>query len=443
VTFDKVLPELVFVCEQSAIAARATMFCVARDPRGRVRVAIQVEDSASDLPPLQTALEQALGGYFAGPLIATDQRPPNGVLARQVIELATSFDTSGLTQPISGQPIVTTHTWKKLEARLSKLDWLEETVSHPPWPLVAQRPRVVTFYSFKGGVGRTTALAATAWQLASEGRQVAVIDLDLEAPGVGALLGADADLGVLDFIVDHVATGSADVEPISATAFGADAERVRVYGAGRLSAEYLEKLARLDFTSHSFWSKVKPHRSPVSVALRALLSKAADREPKPDYILVDSRAGLHDLSGLSLHGLAHLDVFLAAANEQSYRGLELTLRVAVKRRSADDLSCVIVHALAPPKGNPEAIAEEAEFRQRSYGIFQKFVYVQEEADNAGSGVPSLDSTIDAHSPWVIRRNEALQRFALISDRKEDLFRADYVALRQRIEELTEPEEAEP
>src|ERR1700730_5891671 len=45
-------------------------------------------------------------------------------------------------------------------------------------------PRFVTFYSFKGGSGRSMALANVAWILAASGRRVLTIDWDLEAPGL-------------------------------------------------------------------------------------------------------------------------------------------------------------------------------------------------------------------------------------------------------------------
>jgi CO dehydrogenase nickel-insertion accessory protein CooC1 len=44
--------------------------------------------------------------------------------------------------------------------------------------------RVVTFYSYKGGTGRTMALANVAWILAANGRRVLVADWDLESPGL-------------------------------------------------------------------------------------------------------------------------------------------------------------------------------------------------------------------------------------------------------------------
>ena len=43
---------------------------------------------------------------------------------------------------------------------------------------------IVTFYSYKGGTGRTMALANCAWILAAAGKRVLMIDWDLEAPGL-------------------------------------------------------------------------------------------------------------------------------------------------------------------------------------------------------------------------------------------------------------------
>src|SRR4051794_36449455 len=53
-------------------------------------------------------------------------------------------------------------------------------------PSAARPPlgRIITFYSYKGGTGRSMALANVAWILASAGRRVLAIDWDLEAPGL-------------------------------------------------------------------------------------------------------------------------------------------------------------------------------------------------------------------------------------------------------------------
>ncbi|WP_435831675.1 FxSxx-COOH system tetratricopeptide repeat protein [Nonomuraea fuscirosea] len=46
------------------------------------------------------------------------------------------------------------------------------------------KSRIITFYSYKGGTGRTMALANVAWIMASRGMRVLAIDWDLEAPGL-------------------------------------------------------------------------------------------------------------------------------------------------------------------------------------------------------------------------------------------------------------------
>ena len=48
--------------------------------------------------------------------------------------------------------------------------------------------KIVTFYSYKGGTGRTMALANVGWILASTGLKVLVIDWDLDSPGPAPVL---------------------------------------------------------------------------------------------------------------------------------------------------------------------------------------------------------------------------------------------------------------
>src|SRR5213078_2846099 len=72
--------------------------------------------------------------------------------------------------------------------------------------------RIVTFYSYKGGTGRSMALANVAWILASTGLKVLVIDWDLEAPGLHRYFRPfldDTELtqspGLIDFLTDFAA----------------------------------------------------------------------------------------------------------------------------------------------------------------------------------------------------------------------------------------------
>ena len=48
----------------------------------------------------------------------------------------------------------------------------------------ASEGQIITFYSYKGGTGRTMTLANVAWILASNGKRVLAVDWDLESPGL-------------------------------------------------------------------------------------------------------------------------------------------------------------------------------------------------------------------------------------------------------------------
>ena len=83
---------------------------------------------------------------------------------------------------------------------------------------------VATFYSFKGGVGRTMALVNAAVDLAGRGRRVLVVDFDLEAPGLDTfdlLRPRTPAPGIIDFVGEYLASGRApDVERFIGEASG-------------------------------------------------------------------------------------------------------------------------------------------------------------------------------------------------------------------------------
>src|SRR5688572_9648880 len=65
----------------------------------------------------------------------------------------------------------------------------------------------VTFYSFKGGVGRSMALANVAHELLSRGKRVLLVDFDLEAPGLDTLARSSTRAttpGVVEYVNDYL-----------------------------------------------------------------------------------------------------------------------------------------------------------------------------------------------------------------------------------------------
>src|SRR5687767_7559444 len=70
----------------------------------------------------------------------------------------------------------------------------------------------VTFYSFKGGVGRSMALVNAGAQLAKKGKKVLLVDFDLEAPGLTTFAlkrPQDPVPGIVDYVHEYLRTGVA------------------------------------------------------------------------------------------------------------------------------------------------------------------------------------------------------------------------------------------
>jgi MinD-like ATPase involved in chromosome partitioning or flagellar assembly len=460
VTFDEVLPTLLRVCESTAGFDAVKRACVVRDLEGRVRLALTVEprEPPLDVARLEGELVTHMGRWFEPPILnersAVDRRQKEQArLTGAILRVDEPWGEASWEEPGTGErKIPPAGRWHKIERRLSKEEWTSRREPEPPWKLVPGRPAIVTFYSFKGGVGRTTLLAATAWQLAAKGKRVLTIDLDVEAPGLGALLGAETRRGLLDFLVDSIATGHIDLTDLTASAshLGNEAVRVDVLPAGRLLPGYFEKLARLDFVGSGLLDD--PDGSPVHRSLRSLLNKLA-AENAPDYILLDSRAGLHDVAGLSLHDLAHVDVLVGRDSEQSYQGLELTVAALGRRQNARQLQCVVVQTMAPGDPDSEEYKRiQMEYRRRSWEAFSEYVYPRPEPGSEETApeheptpeeledesASSEESATAAHYPWTVRYNERLVRFTRLESVRPELFSEDFVRVVERIEALCTP-----
>lgn len=408
-TYDRALPELL---REAVPVLTGREVCVVRDLQGRLRLVVDSLDEASR-SSLEETLQRSLGGYFVGPILVksntTDkvqQRLAQAIWNRKSQWPATWPDSirdlfSGADQPLDKT------RWFALTKSLSKDEWLSSTAS-PPWTHHSSTPPIVSFYSYKGGVGRSTLLGCLAYALAKEGKKVCILDLDLEAPGIGTLLGAQSSRGLLDVIIDRIATGTLNLEDCGAKANSFDglADKVTVFPAGTVTDwRYLEKLARLDFVAQD--PVDNNGRSPVHNALKEILLAIKRAEPTPNVILIDSRAGLHDLGGLSLNALSHIEVLVARKSEQNYLGMELALQ-ALARRDISTLKCLLVHSFAPVHTAATYGRETAEFRERIYDSFTNHVYRGSEA------VPDRDDSLALHYPQVFPHADALAEASTIT-----------------------------
>ncbi len=150
--------------------------------------------------------------------------------------------------------------------------------------------KVVTFYSYKGGTGRTMALANIGWLLASNGYRVLLVDWDLEAPGLHRYLHPfleDPELssspGLIDWATDVLATADRSVEPRSLLhvagddvrcvawspdnsrlASGTESGRVRIWDPQRGSSEVALPTTNGGVVTSVAWSPDGSHLASVS-----------------------------------------------------------------------------------------------------------------------------------------------------------------------------------
>ncbi len=181
-------------------------------------------------------------------------------------------------------------------------------------------PRIV-FFSIKGGVGRSTALAASAWALARAGKRVLVMDLDLESPGLSSsLLPPDRQprYGITDWLVeDLVDNGNLLLGDMYATSNLTTAGEIFLVPAhGSDPGEYVAKLGRV------WMPKVDAQMRSESWSARLnRLIYSLDGHIRPDVILVDSRAGIDEVAAACVTDLgAHTVLMFAIQGQQTWTG---------------------------------------------------------------------------------------------------------------------------
>jgi len=406
--FDDVLRRAYEVLTADPGTANVDRVTVLRDMRGRVRLFPQpAADQAVAVAKLcervAPRLSEELGCFWGGLIEADDERSDMAALLRSVEDEREPLDALGF------------GGWSIVERHAAKAAWLGRS-AEPPWPFHEGAPPVVSFFSHKGGVGRTTALCATAVNFARAGYPVAVVDLDVEAPSLGALLESGAELGAVDYLLERVLGAvQPDVEfqrfvvpQRDPVLIGPEGAPIYCVPAGLLAASYLEKLARLDYELLGDLGTL--NRNPLADLLRQLRSAY-----EPALILLDCRSGLHDLGGLAVHGLSHLEVLFGLDSEPSWQGIRLLL--GSLSRVGDALpNCAVVHALEPEAPGEVRDRARERFLEASYDAFLELYY----ADTETESVPDIGNEDAPHFPFRIPYLRAMAGYQRLADVAEVL-----------------------
>jgi CobQ/CobB/MinD/ParA nucleotide binding domain len=215
--------------------------------------------------------------------------------------------------------------------------------------------KILTFYSYKGGTGRSMALANIAWILASNGKRVLVVDWDIEAPGLHRYFRPflqDKNLassqGVIELVTNFVAAAIRPSAPLPEAANN-EADDPNWYLPLAEIDKYVLPLA-WTFPQRGALDLLPAGRQDASYAARAnsfdwgqfydkfgggvfLEAVKLNMRKRYDYILVDSRTGVSDIAGVCTVQLPDVLVVCFTFNIQSIEGSAAVADVVRKQRT--------------------------------------------------------------------------------------------------------------
>jgi hypothetical protein len=208
-----------------------------------------------------------------------------------------------------------------------------------------------------------------------------VLDLDIDAPGLGTILPIDTTppYGVVDYLIELPVLGrrpddlrdyhyALDLPSIRS------AGSIKVFPAGNLDEYYLGKMARLDFESSEIDGGPKH-------PLEELVAHIYE-ELHPDWILLDSRTGFSETAGMLLSGVCDYHVLFGVQSVQSWQGLGYAVRkLGVDRihRGMLQAEFMFVQAMIPEAKDQREAALHG-FAERAKDICEESYYLEQDSE---------------------------------------------------------------
>lgn len=190
---------------------------------------------------------------------------------------------------------------------------------------------IFTFYSYKGGVGRTMALTNVAELFYIQGSKVLLVDWDLEAPGLERFYPQQADAilskpGLMEILTDYKQHMSEEkqkeekdallpkIEDYLTTIKSKENSSMMLLSAGKRDknnfSDYAHRVQSFDWQDfYQNWE---------GEIFFEWLRK--EFEQIADIVLIDSRTGVTEIGGVTIYQFADVVVLLCAPNQQNIEG---------------------------------------------------------------------------------------------------------------------------
>ncbi|WP_416668999.1 MinD/ParA family ATP-binding protein [Egbenema bharatensis] len=212
-------------------------------------------------------------------------------------------------------------------------------------------PKVIAIHSYRGGTGKSNLTANLATTIALQGKRVAIVDTDLQSPGIHTLFGID-ERSVHRTLNDYLWNRS----PIQDTAY--DVSPQLGIETGRLflvpASVNAEEIARILSEGYNV--------SLLNDGFQQLI-----KQLELDYLFIDTHPGLSRETLLSI-AISNLLILILRPDQQDFQGTAVTIDVARQLR-VRQISLVINKVLN--KLDRAALQQqvEATYQSNVAGIF--------------------------------------------------------------------------
>lgn len=405
VRFDEARPAAFSLARE--VAGEGFDVLLVRDVLGRFSLLVddaEGEDASREQADRWRELAESRLGRYRGerPLVLTSvTRLPRTLTAPpHAMDVVEATGTTGSVRFLDNT--VVGEDWSRVT--LPSTDEQEEGEQKQP-------VRRTALYGFKGGVGRTTAAAVLARALADDGKIVLVVDLDLESPGVGPLLLGSGTLcrhGVVDHLVESALDNAEGLEIVARSGYTPRNKGelwiapARGAGSDGVRNGYVDKLNRVyaDAGGARFADR-------LAATVRACEDAVArgDSGRRPDVVLLDSRAGIHDVAAVTISHLCDYALLFGADNAQTWAGYgDLFEAWAVSGQAAAIRQKLrMVASMVPDSAHYSKDVHLKSFRAeafRTFGVLYASLTPEEVAGD-GKSAWDLDDDPAPHSPIPI------------------------------------------
>ncbi|MCM1037792.1 MAG: AAA family ATPase [Ruminococcus sp.] len=334
VHYDRILKVAVDIIEEIWKEEKKATAYIIQNVYGKLQVYVDVNDE-SLLSRIKEQLEKNIGHWLG----SCGNLQENGFVKTEV-ELY-----------IKSHSAIKDRIWI-IEKYLTNVYWDQSVVRNKKLDL---QSKLVCFYSYKGGVGRTTTMVMSAIEMAKRGKKIVMIDFDLEAPGVASIFPDESvsQYGILDYLIESGVYES-DIQideymyPVSdychVDQAGGEIYVIPAYGkvVDDDPKLYRKCLMRFNLDMPVYMERSTP--------IDGLLKKI-DAFVKPDYIFIDTRSGLHQIGGITLSRYADMAVLFFYGSRQNVEGMKMVLPIL----KSNETPFVLINSKVPANDEVAAI----------------------------------------------------------------------------------------